>query len=117
MDLVRKIIESTYCDTCTVTEWQKEKIKGVVSSKEVIVFKEQPCKLSFGSLNAADGTESVTETKQCIKLFLAPELEIKAGSKINVEHCGNTYEYMRSGIPAVYDTHQEIVLDTFKERA
>lgn len=115
MDLVRKVIESTYCDTCTVVEWQKEKVEGVVGSKEVIVFKEQPCKLSFGSLNSADGTDSVTETKQCIKLFLAPELEIKAGSKITVEHCGNSYEYKRSGIPAVYDTHQEIVLDTFKE--
>lgn len=117
MNPARKAIEATYCDTCTVVEWKKEKVKGVVDSEEVTVLEEQPCKLSFASLNAAGETESATEVRQSIKLFLAPEFEIKSGSKITVKHYGNVYEYTRSGIPAVYETHQEILLEAYKEHA
>lgn len=117
MNLVRKIIESTYCDTCTVVETQKEKIKGVVNTQEAITLEDQPCKLSFESIRAADKTEAATEIAQETKLFVCPEIEIKSGSKIIVTHGGKTYVYARSGIPAVYETHQEILLEAYKERA
>lgn len=117
MNLVRKIIESTYCDTCTVVEVQKEKVKGVVKMQEVIVLEDQPCKLSFESIHTATKTETATEITQEIKLFVCPEVEIKSGSKIIVTHYGKTYVYARSGIPAVYETHQEVLLEAYKERA
>ena len=117
MNLVRKVIESTYCDTCTVVEYQKTKVKGVVDTEEVKVLEDQPCKLSFEDINVAAKTEAATEITQEIKLFIAPEIEVKSGSKIIVTHCGKTYEYARSGIPAVYETHQEILLEAYRERA
>ena len=52
-----------------------------------------------------------------MKLFIAPEVEIKSGSKIIVAHCGKTTEYTRSGVPGMHATHQEIMLDLFKEWA
>lgn len=117
VNLVRKVIESTYCDTCSVIEWQKTKVKGVVDTELVTVLEEQPCKLSFEDINVATKTESATGITQEIKLFIAPEIEIKSGTKIIVTHCGKTYEYARSGIPAMYETHQEILLEAYKERA
>lgn len=113
----KKAIESTYCDTCTVVEVQKEKVKGVVKTQEVIVLEDQPCKLSFESIHTATKTEAATEITQEIKLFICPEIEIRSGSKIIVTHLGKTYEYARSGIPAVYETHQEILLEAYEEQS
>lgn len=117
MDMARKVIEAAYCDTCTVVEYQKEKIKGVVSTQEVVVLKDRPCKLSFENVSTAAKTEAATEIAQVIKLFIAPEIDVKSGSKVIVTHFGKMYEYARSGIPAVYETHQEIMLEAYKERA
>ena len=52
-----------------------------------------------------------------IKLFLSPDIIVKAGSNITVTQAGKTTEYIASGIPAIYDTHQEIMLVLSKERA
>ena len=41
-------------------------------------------------------------------LFLDPSIEIKPGSKITVNHMGRIYKFEKSGIPAIYPTHQEI---------
>lgn len=47
------------------------------------------------------------------KLFISPDVAIKAGSKIIVTQHGRTTEYSNSGVPAVYPTHQEIMLTLF----
>jgi hypothetical protein len=51
------------------------------------------------------------------KLFLAPEIVVKPGSKLKVTQAGRTECYVRSGEPAVYGSHQEIVLELWKEKA
>ena len=105
MDMVRMAIEAMYEDTCTVVEHRKTKEKGVVTYTDTVVLENQPCKLSFETIAQAE------------KLFVAPEVEIKSGSKIIVTHCGNSTEYTRSGVPGMHPTHQEIMLDLFKEWA
>lgn len=117
MNMVRKIIESTYTDTCTVVEQKKDKVRGVVSTEEVKTLEHQPCRLSFEMSSPADETDAATTIAQTTKLFIAPEIEIKSGSKIVVERCGKTYSFTRSGVPAVYDTHQEIALERFEKYA
>lgn len=52
-----------------------------------------------------------------VLLFIAPEVTISPGSKIVITHEGRTGEYSQSGIPAVYPTHQEIVLTVFERWA
>ena len=49
-----------------------------------------------------------------MKLFISPDVLIKAGSKIIVTQHGRTTEYSNSGVPAVYPTHQEIMLTLFE---
>lgn len=112
----RKAIESTYQGVLVVTEHKKvtdEKTK-LTSYKDVIKLKNQPCKLSFERLQTAVQSESAASVTQITKLFLSPDIEIKAGSKITVTQAGVTADYTSSGIPAVHPTHQEIILELFR---
>lgn len=109
----RKALESTYEGRATVVEYQKIKDEyGLTSFQEVTVLEDQPCKLSFETLTSNSG-DPVATISQGVKLFLSPDVEIKAGSKIIVTQHGRTTEYSNSGVPAVYPTHQEIMLTLF----
>lgn len=112
----RQAIESTYGGKCTVVEYRDvtEEATKLTGKQEVTVLEGQSCKLSFESLSAAGQTETVAKIAQGLKLFLAPEIEVAAGSKIIVEQDGQTGEYSASGVPAVYSTHQEIMLELFR---
>lgn len=112
----RKAIESTYQGVLVVTEHKKvkdEKSK-LTSYKDEVVLENQPCKLSFERLQTAVQSESAASVTQITKLFLSPDIVIKAGSKITVTQAGVTADYTSSGIPAVYPTHQEIILELFR---
>lgn len=112
----RKAVECTYSGTVTVIEHQKVKdeVTKLTGYKDVSVLENQPCKLSFERLQAAVQSESAASVAQTTKLFLSPDIVIKAGSKLTVTQSGVTADYTSSGIPAVYPTHQEIILDLFE---
>lgn len=64
--------------------------------------------------------DSVTKSNRLINYLrfckehpIPPDVVIKAGSKIIVTQHGRTTEYSNSGVPAVYPTHQEIMLTLF----
>lgn len=113
----RKAIESTYSGVCTVIERRDvrdERTKITRKNEEVSVVENQPCKLSFEKLNAVVQTDTAAKLTQGTKLFIAPEIKIKPGSKIIVEQNGTTTEYSASGEPAVYFSHSEYMLELFK---
>lgn len=117
--MARKAIESTYDGMAVVTEWQKvrnEKTK-LIENQPVIVLENQPCKLSAERLQMAGQGTSATEIAQTIKLFISPDIVIKPGSKITVTQASRTVDYTYSGVPAVYDTHQEIILELLERWA
>ena len=112
----RKALEATYEGLCTVYEYRDvtdEKTK-LSSEEEVAVIEDQPCKLSFEKLNAVVQTDMAAKQTQGTKLFIAPEIKVKPGSKIVVEQNGVTTEYSASGVPAVYLSHAEIMLELFE---
>ena len=104
-----------YDGTCTVTEYQ-EYIKENKSTghHEVVILEGQPCRLSFSSSPNTNQTESAAQLVQTIKVFLAPDVRVQAGSKLTITQNGVTTEYKSSGEPALYQTHQEIMLELFK---
>lgn len=115
----RRNIEKLYEDVCTVYR-QKEVFDATTKrtkNEPVKAFENQPCKLSFSSLNANSQPEPVAEMRQTVKLFICPELDIEPGCRIDVVHKGRIISYQRSGMPAVYDTHQEIMLEPFERWA
>ena len=113
----RKAIEATYSGTLMVTEMQKVKDERSKLTKnvEVVVLENQPCKLSFEKLQSAIQSDSAAAITQGAKLFVSPDVSIKAGSKITVSQDNVITDYTCSGVPAIYPTHQEIVLDLFEE--
>uniref|UniRef100_UPI000D69078E hypothetical protein n=1 Tax=Clostridioides difficile TaxID=1496 RepID=UPI000D69078E len=82
------------------------------NNKEVIVLENQPCKLSYKNIvSATEG--KLAKLEQTIKLFISPDIEIKAGSKLII----NDKEYVRSGESAIYPNHQEIILELLDDKA
>ena len=79
----RKIVEATYFGTLTVMEMKK--VKGEKSKltkiEPVVVLENQPCRLSFETLKAAVQSESAASVTQITKLFVSPDVLLKAGSK------------------------------------
>ena len=115
----RKAQEALYTGVMTVTERQKIKDERsrLVTEKDVAVLEDQPCKLSFEALKPAGQTQTAAGITQTIKLFLAPEVTVRPGSKITVTQDNVTADYQSSGVPAIYPTHQEIMLELFERWA
>ena len=113
--MVRSALERLYKGTCTISEFQsvKDTETKITTKQEVEVLKNQPCRVSFKNISSASSGDTAT-INQIVTLFIAPEIVIKAGSKITVTQNGVTTAYIRSGQPAIYSNHQEISLELFK---
>lgn len=109
----RKATEMFYEHTCTIKEFQsvKDPVTKQTKKQEIIVLENQPCRLSYSSVKSANQSESNATVQQVIKLFIAPEIIVKEGSRIFIEHEGRTTEFKHSGKPAIYSSHQEITLE------
>lgn len=115
----RQAVESLYTGVCTVIEYQniRDKETGITSQREVIAAENQPCRLSYELNYPVEQGEHTGEVSQRVKLFIAPEVPVKNGSKVIVTQNGNTVEYAFSGESAAYDTHREIRLSPCKSLA
>lgn len=113
--MARNAIESHYDAICNIIEKQSVVENNITKNKkEVIVESDKPCRVSFEDIYVNTETDTEAKKVQKIKLFIEPELNIKSGSKIVVTRKGRTTEYKNSGEPAIYDTHQEIMLELWK---
>lgn len=116
INVVRKSIESQYDSECDIIE--KKKIKNpntkITTFKEIKVYQKKKCRVSFEDISVANNTNTESSVNIKIKLFISPNITINPGSKIIVTKNGKTTIYINSGIPAIYDTHQEIILNEFK---
>ncbi len=118
-EIMRQKVEGLYTDHCTVyerTDVFDEETK-VNKKQTVAVLENQPCRLSFSRLNTNNEADPASKPEQTVKLFISPDVDVRSGSKIKIEHQKRIYEYTRSGIPAVYSTHQEIMLEPFERWA
>lgn len=112
--MVRNAIESLYEGVCTICEYTavKDTTTKITTKQEVVVQSNIPCRLSYRYGRSAAQNDAASITQQ-IELFLAPEITVKAGSKIIVTQNGRTTAYKNSGQPAVYTSHQQIILELF----
>ena len=108
----RAAIEMTYDGRCTVTEYQqvKDSVTKATRQQAVMVLEDQPCALSQTSSRPATGTATDNTIDYDAKLFISPDVTIKAGSRIVVVQDGMTFEGEQAGKPFRYPTHQEIAL-------
>lgn len=112
---LRASVESQYIGKCTIAEYQPitNPITKTTKHAPVDVLIDQPCRLSFKTITTANETGAASTVIQITKLFIAPEIDIKPGSRITVTQNGITTEYKNSGKPAVYSSHQEVILELF----
>lgn len=112
----RAILEETYDGSCNVYGLIHEKNPKtkVMESREVLLFSNLPCHLSYSGETAATSSSTLNTVQQGIQLFLAPETHIEAGSRIEVTQNQRTENYVQSGKAAVYTSHQEILLELWK---
>lgn len=117
--MVRKSIEKLYTDICNIYEYQK--VKNPVTKRTefepVLVHENVKCRISFKNITTTNQTTGEAITGQIAVLFINPELVYKPNSKIDVTRNGRVLEYKNSGVPAFYSSHQEIVLELYKEQA
>ena len=112
---VRKAIEMTYTGKCTIIEHKKvTKENKSTGFEDEEVLNDQACKLSFEKVTNNNQGETAAMLVQTAKVLIAPEIQIKPGSKLVITQNGIITEYKSSGEPARYATHQEIVLELFK---
>lgn len=115
--MVRTALERMYQDTCSIVERRKVRVDGVTEMEDVTVQTDVLCRLSIKTAGSTNQTDAAAAVYQDVKLFLSPDLLVKAGSKVIVTHEGRVTEYKSSGVPAVYQSHQEITLKLFERWA
>lgn len=117
LSVARKHIEQLYFDKCSVIEYQHVIESHLSYVREVQVYSDIPCHLSHKTIVQASEGAVASNIVQVSKLHIAPDIQIKAGSKIIVTRNGVSKAYKNSGEPAIYRNHQEIMLELEDERA
>ena len=110
-------IKSLWRGKCTVTVRNNDTTDentGRVVVGEVDTYTNEPCRISFDTVNATQPENNAANIVQSITLYIDREVVMPEGSKITVTQNGVTAVYEKSGKPAVYSTHQEIPLEIFK---
>lgn len=108
----RKAIERLYTGLCDIIDQQEifDPETKQTSFESVTVAQKQPCRLSYSNISqAVQGNAAAIQ--QVIKLFIAPEVVVKAGARVDVTQNGRTTSYKAAGQPAIYSNHKEIVLE------
>lgn len=115
----RAAVEMLYEDTCSIYERKpvRDEATKITKQQEVLVQESLPCKLSFESLDTTSMEDGAAKQTVSVKLFLTPDIPVREGSKLLIVHQGAETAYQRSGIPAVYATHQEVMLEPFERWA
>lgn len=115
MKRARKVIENRYEDTCNIIELIDvyDETTKQTTKKESTVVNNEPCQLSYKTVSNNSETDTGAEKTQITEMFISPDINIKPGSKIVVNHKGRTTAYKNSGEPSVYNTQQTIVLELF----
>lgn len=113
----RPNIERMYRGTLTVHEWEvvNDPVTHITSEAEVVIVENQPCLLSNTSTAPTTSAEGVPSVTKITKIFVAPDIPIKDGSKLVVTQDGVTNTYERSGKPSVYPTHQEVTVNIIEK--
>lgn len=119
---MRKSLRRLWTDCCDI--WVRESVTDAATGRTVfterLLFADLPCRLSFrlsfetvGALRDGAGG-LVTAAGQAVKLFMQPDIEVPPGCKLLVRRKGHEMVFARSGIPAVYENHQEIRIERFE---
>lgn len=81
------------------------------SYADAVLVENEPCKLSFETLSTSSEDEVKAKIVQKTKLFITNEITIPPGSIVEVTRGTRVFVFSSSGLPGVFSSHQEIVLE------
>lgn len=104
---------------CTIYEYKDsiDPITFQTTYKLTTVIVNEPCRVSYSRETTTNVQNGVAEMTQITMLFIRPDLDIKAGSVIEVTQNGRTLKYKSSSKTALYSNHQEVVLELYEDKA
>lgn len=111
--MVKKALERLHTSTCIIYTFDDDSIDevtGIVTQGKRI-SREYPCRVSYKTGNPTATGEQIGVATQMVTLFLDPDIIVPPGSDIDVIQNGRTLQYKSSGVPAVFQSHQEISLE------
>lgn len=115
---MREAAEMLYTGKMDVVEYQavEDGKTGITEHREVTVLENIPCRLSYGQAAAVmDG--NAAENVQEIRVYFAPEVVVKPGSKLVIRQNGTEAAYKSSGVPRCYASHNEVAMEYFERWA
>jgi len=122
VDNLIDILKKLWIGVFSVYEYKKitDENSKITHYDESLILKDIPCRLSIKYsqfLSNTTQTNTVNTINNEAKLFTFPDIIIKPGSKIVVIQNDVTRVYKNSGVPVVYPSHQEIIMQVFDKWA
>lgn len=120
MVVQQKVIAELFEDTCTVYELTEAMDSTTKRTKKTAkeAYTDIPCRISFSNISTVSPGDGADKIGQTVKLFVAPDCDITAGSRIRVRRAtGAESDWGMTGEPATYQTHREYMLTPLKEYA
>ena len=118
-----KYLRKLWRDACTIQTAQKTtQENGATRLSWVDLCRDEPCKVSFHnhvvSAPADTAYSAASAVQQETKVFIRPDLDVPAGSRITVStHGGKTLYFESSSIPLHFTNHQEILVEVVQKWA
>lgn len=116
---IKQALQTLYTGTATVYTYgyvTDERGAEVMSEEATEALTDIPCRLSYDRKENNE-QNTVGTIVQDITMHCDPSYDIPAGSKIVITQNGVTRTYKCSSKPAVYESHQEVELTAYRERA
>lgn len=118
IQMVKKALQRLHTSTCIIYTFDDDSIDevtGIVTQGKK-KSREYPCRVSYKLVSYKTGNptstgEHIGVATQMVTLFLDPDIIVPPGSDIDVIQNGRTLQYKSSGVPAVFQSHQEISLE------
>ena len=107
---MREAAETLYAGRMDVIEYRlaEDEKTGISKFREVVVLENIPCRLSY--VRAAENVQE-------IRVYFAPDIAVRPGSKLVVRQNGTETAYKSSGVPKCYASHNEVTLEYFERWA
>ena len=115
LSIAKNPIRLLWTDVCTIIGYADYLDADEATQQiEIPIIENEPCKLSYQSLNTVNQTDTAATISQTAKLFIDENVIIPPGSKIIVN---DTLEFKQSGEAGRFVNHQEIMLIPVKDYA
>lgn len=106
------ILESTYTSLANVYVIKNNEENGIIlGDREELLYEDVKCGVSFKRGNTVTIQDTNAKNRIELKLFMNKKYNIPLNSIIEIRHQNRAYKGRNSGIPSLYDTHQEIVVE------